>query len=523
MTTANLLNVSSVKTVQVDVSKKLQEEAREVTEIFAAMMNQSVDVVSQGVDDTSSEIGIRKAEGTQEITNSYESFGYKDNKIEVAKEEDLSSNYEAVEESLQQTEEEILNTLSEEYGVDEESLRDLLEDMGLSVLDLLNPQNLVSFVMALTGIATGEELLLDESFLKVMETLDTLSNNLMKEFSVDKEGLQKLISMMESVDLESGEVSFEQTLGVELEGMENQTVNDGDIQTQDQQKHIEYPQSETMQNVSGEETTQQNVEEGTVNAKTAETATSESVAEESAEGIKVQVEKTSDSTETAESKESTVYVEKTTADAEDDAESSLFDNRNEKNDFSWNQDAGSNQVFMTNQPTNSVGQFTEMPQMQLNSYLGVDTLQIMEQIAEQIKVVVTPDTTSMEMQLNPENLGKIYLHISAEEGVVNAQFVATTEVVKEALEAQMAVLRENLTQAGVKVDAIEVTVASHEFEKNLEQNNRQPEEHIQEEKTTKRRNLSVDSLDELQGVMTEEESLVAQIMKDNGNSVDFTA
>ena len=29
MTTANLLNVSSVKTVQVDVSKKLQEEARD--------------------------------------------------------------------------------------------------------------------------------------------------------------------------------------------------------------------------------------------------------------------------------------------------------------------------------------------------------------------------------------------------------------------------------------------------------------------------------------------------------------
>ena len=99
----------------------------------------------------------------------------------------------------------------------------------------------------------------------------------------------------------------------------------------------------------------------------------------------------------------------------------------------------------------------------------------------------------------------------------------TREVVKEALELQMATLRENLTQAGVKVDAIEVTIASHEFEKNLEQNQKNPDEQLQEEKTTKRRNLSVDSLDELQGVMTEEETLVAQIMKDNGNSIDFTA
>jgi flagellar hook-length control protein FliK len=33
----------------------------------------------------------------------------------------------------------------------------------------------------------------------------------------------------------------------------------------------------------------------------------------------------------------------------------------------------------------------------------------------------------------------------------------------------------------------------------------------------------MDSLDELSGLMTEEEILAAQIMKDNGNSVDLTA
>ena len=96
---------------------------------------------------------------------------------------------------------------------------------------------------------------------------------------------------------------------------------------------------------------------------------------------------------------------------------------------------------------------------------------------------------------------------------------------KEALEAQISTLRESLNQAGVKVDAIEVTIASHEFERNLEQNHQNPEEqmHAQEENTKKRRNLNLDSLDELTGMMTEEEALVAQIMRDNGNSVDFTA
>ena len=243
---------------------------------------------------------------------------------------------------------------------------------------------------------------------------------------------------------------------------------------------------------------------------------------EVANGLKVEVEKTTETTESTETKAINAEVEEVTAGAEKDADSSLFDNQNKGNDFTWNQETSSNQVFVTSQPTTG-GQFAEMPQMQLNSYLGVDTLQIMEQIAEQMKVVVTPDTTSMEMQLNPENLGKIYLHISSEEGVVSAQFMTTNEVVKEALELQMVALRENLTQAGIKVDAIEVTIASHEFEKNLEQNQKSPDEQLQEEKTTKRRNLTVDSLDDLQGVMTEEETLVAQIMKDNGNSVDFTA
>jgi len=53
---------------------------------------------------------------------------------------------------------------------------------------------------------------------------------------------------------------------------------------------------------------------------------------------------------------------------------------------------------------------------------------------------------------------------------VTAKIMTQNAVVKEALEAQSVELRQNLEQAGVKVDAVEVTVASHEFEKNLEQN-----------------------------------------------------
>lgn len=496
MTTANLLNVSPVKGVQVDVSKKLQEEAIEVTEIFASMMEQTVNSGSQMVDDdTSSEIGISKTEGTRAITDSYERYSYKDNQIEPAEKHEVSAEeLDAVEETLEQVEEEILNAISEEYGVDEENIRDLLENLGLTVFDLLDPKNLVSFVTALTGVASGEELLLDESFLKIMETMDTLSNDLMKEWSVDANGLQDIISQMETVNLENEEVTFESKVDAQAEGLS--TENEVSMTVQQD--------SEAIQNVQNTENAQNSVE----------------VSEETEDGMKILAE------EQEEPLEKTVVKtesEEVKASPDIDEKTSLSSNKNSEKDSFMNQDTSSEQVFVTGQSSQNAGQVSEMPQTQFSSYFSVDTAQIMEQIAEQIKVVVTPDTTSMEMQLNPENLGKIYLHVSTEEGIVNAHFTATTEVVKEALETQIATLRENLVQAGVKVDAIEVTIASHEFERNLEQNQNAPkEEQMVEEQPQKRRNITVDALDELAGVMTEEETLVAQIMRDNGNSVDYT-
>lgn len=160
------------------------------------------------------------------------------------------------------------------------------------------------------------------------------------------------------------------------------------------------------------------------------------------------------------------------------------------------------------------------------SYVSIDTMDLLEQVAEQIRVNVSEGTSSMEMQLNPENLGKVYVNISSKEGVIHAQLAASNEAVRAALETQVADLRQNLNQAGVKVDAVEVTVASHEFEKNLEQNQeseKQQGERQQEQSGGRRRNLNLSSLDGLSGLMTEEETLAAQMMRENGNSMDVTA
>lgn len=53
--------------------------------------------------------------------------------------------------------------------------------------------------------------------------------------------------------------------------------------------------------------------------------------------------------------------------------------------------------------------------------------------------------------------------------MVTANFITQNEAVKSALESQMVELRERFEEQGVKIEAIEVTVQTHEFERNLEQ------------------------------------------------------
>jgi len=484
MTTANLLNVSPVNAngvAQTDASKKLQEENLEVAEVFATMINQTVDFSNDVVDDTSSNMNVSKSDSAQTATQSYDRYSYKDNKIEAAEEKTVSEKLEDAGVDMEQVEEEVVNTLSEEYGVSEEQIQDLLDELGLSVLDLLNPQNLVQFVVALTGVASGEELLLDESFLKVMETLDNLAQGLMKDLNVDMEGLQEIIAQFELTEETELPASFQETV---------------DAQTQD------VVSTQTTQIV--EEVAHETVDEAT-----------------KAVEIEVELQAEEKSTETT---VDTTEKDQATFNQELDNKSLTSNENSDENSFmNSNQNSNENLLNANVQSNTTFGQVADATFSQFTSYTSVDTVQIVQQIVEQMKVTISADTTSMEMQLNPENLGKVTVHVSSEEGVVNAQFTANNEIVKEALETQIATLRESLNQAGVKVDAIEVTIASHEFEQNLEQNQKNPEEEVELQENNKRRNLTVDSLDDLAGLMTEEETLVAQIMKDNGNSVDFTA
>ncbi|NLL80138.1 MAG: hypothetical protein GX234_10210 [Clostridiales bacterium] len=156
---------------------------------------------------------------------------------------------------------------------------------------------------------------------------------------------------------------------------------------------------------------------------------------------------------------------------------------------------------------------------------SVSTEQIMKQIMDYMKVQVKADMTQMEIQLHPASLGNIHIQIAAKEGVITAQITAQNEAVKTALESQIVQLKESLNEQGIKVEAVEVTIASHEFERNLEQNQSEGRHAQSEEKKSGRRmNLNLTGMEESEmEKMEEAQKIAADMMVRNGNTVDFSA
>ena len=146
----------------------------------------------------------------------------------------------------------------------------------------------------------------------------------------------------------------------------------------------------------------------------------------------------------------------------------------------------------------------------------------MNQVIESIHVSVQPETSDIEMLLNPESLGTVNVHLSSKEGTVTAQFTTQNEQVKAILEDQMIELKETFEAKGVKVDNIEVQVQTNafaqEYENSRERNNQD------EERTNRRaRRINLNALEEMPEELTEEEAISVSMMEANGSTVDYMA
>lgn len=377
--------------------------------------------------------------------------------------------------------------LKDELGVSDEQVEDAMSILGLQWMDLLNPASLSQLVTQLTETEDACSLLMSEEFTNIMQNTDALVQNLSETLGISKDewvALQNQLAELtadfnETVDMADGGVQ-------EMAPQTDATITSQDTTVMAATVQMTHTTEET-QNVQPEEEAEDATPVIQVNAS--EDAQTENNVSEDAAG-----EMGEPAAQSQKTKESSVN---------EHAQNMEFQVRAE-------------QQTVAPEEVNKVASRTT-----------IDVQDIMNQITEFAKVNLSPENSSIEMQLNPENLGKVYLHIAAtKEGNITAELAVSSETVKTALEAQIADLRTSLNQQGIKVDAVEVTIASHEFERNLEQNaagEEQQGSQREESGRTAGRRLFRGELDELSGLMNEEEALAAQIMKDHGNTMDVTA
>lgn len=148
-----------------------------------------------------------------------------------------------------------------------------------------------------------------------------------------------------------------------------------------------------------------------------------------------------------------------------------------------------------------------------------NTQEIMDQILDYMKLQLNADATNLEMQLHPASLGTLQIQLASKAGVVTANFIAQNEAVKAALETQMVQLKEQFEEQGIKVESIEVTVQTHEFERNLDEQGRGRD---QQQTDRKGRSRRVSLSDPIAAESAEEEdSLAAEVRAAGGSTVDY--
>lgn len=413
--------------------------------------------------------------GKSSVTDNYER--YQNNAASIKNNPSDKTDIQTgnTDEKLAAFEEDVRQVLKEKLGVTDEEITDAMQKLGLTVADLIQPNQLTQLTAELTGSENIGELLCNDSFMEIVNEIGGLSQDLLDDLGMTSQMFTETVAAASQV------VTTPESAGIE-----------------------QLPEMQVTENVKAD--------------KTAANDTSDQMNSVLKEENTVQTASDADEVEIQKPEDNILLQKEVAEETDTKADDGQTGNRNESGNTS-------NQTAFVSQEHTVDPAAAKTPETVPEFSRQLDTLDLIRQVTEFTKVTVREAQTTMEMQLNPEHLGKIYIEVTTKEGNVSAHIMTQNELVKEALEAQMAELKQSMNQAGVKVDAVEVTVGSHEFEKNLEQNAKQEERQAEEQEkaSPKTRRINLDELDELSGVMSEEEALVAQIMADHGNSVDYTA
>lgn len=493
MTSANVSKVTAGMTVQTSASKKSGKDEQEAVDFMSMLGNFAVNHSQQN-----NPVTFQVSDSTSNKTVEYEKLSTKDDRIPKVTGKTDDADMQKVDQAVEEFAKEVQKEVKELLGVDDAQLEAAMKELGLTYQDLMDPVNLANLVMNLTGEEDQLGLLMNADFQELMQNVEVLSKNLLQELGMTPQEVAEVFAQLEQNAAQITEEVPQQV----------QEVTDTQAEVLQVQQTDDVQATEQKSQVTGMTDT---------NAATAEAVESDGNVQNVEEPVSQEVRVENDQTASQQEGQQEEAPENSMT-TEDDASLLQQNDTTEKSIFTEH-------TFQQTVQTIRTDNITAAPTTAAPQNVVFNTLDVIRQVSEFTRVMYQGDTTSMEMQLNPENLGKIYVQVTAKEGVVTAHLAVQNEIVKEALENQTIQLRENMNQQGIKVEAVEVTIASHEFERNLEQNQQGSAQDEQREQASKspRRNISMNQLDEMSGLMSEEEMLVAKIMRDNGNSVDFTA
>ena len=493
MTSANVSKVTAGMTVQTSASKKSGKEEQEAVDFMSMLGNFAVNHSQQN-----NPVTFQVSDSTSNKTVEYEKLSTKDDRIPKVTGKTDDADMQKVDQAVEEFAKEVQKEVKELLGVDDAQLEAAMKELGLTYQDLMDPVNLANLVMNLTGEEDQLGLLMNADFQELMQNVEVLSKNLLQELGMTPQEVAEVFAQLEQNAAQITEEVPQQ--------MQEVTDTQADVLKVQQTDDVQITEQKSQ--VTGLTET---------NAAATESVESDGNVQNVEEPVSQEVRVENDQTASQQEGQQEEAPENSMT-TEDDASLLQQNDTTEKSIFTEH-------TFQQTVQTIRTDNITAAPTTAVPQNVVFNTLDVIRQVSEFTRVMYQGDTTSMEMQLNPENLGKIYVQVTAKEGVVTAHLAVQNEIVKEALENQTIQLRENMHQQGIKVEAVEVTIASHEFERNLEQNQQGSAQDEQREQASKspRRNISMNQLDELSGLMSEEEMLVAKIMRDNGNSVDFTA
>lgn len=351
--------------------------------------------------------------------------------------------------------EEVKDVVKKELGLSDEELELAMAELGLSYTDLVNPQNVAKLIAHVENVEPAAIIIDGNLTEKLTEIVKTVNE------------LLQLVANELEIPLEEVKEDFENYV-------KNDRVSDSEL-----------PKEEPVKTVVKDENTGKEI-----------TVTME--------GNRV----TETTTETTANME---QIDNADFSSEKDADAGTGNSRNNNN--SSEMFAGTLLNNLSDSIQNSVGIQSDFSQI-----YNVNASDIINQLIDSIKVNVTADTSSMEIQLTPENLGKINLTVVAKEGQITAQITAQNDLVKAVIESQLIQLKETLAAQGLKVTDVEVTVANQGFDQNFDDNNGKSND---EHKNTNKRFRGIDEL--TAGTDDFEETVMDKVIESEGSSVNYRA